>query len=71
MLNYRYLIDAVYGIVFLAALYTVIHDVWAGFRHRAISADAGGSHPIQWRTGVAMMTLAWLPLVIAIVSGGL
>ena len=70
-MNHSFLIDAIYGLVFAVALATVVHDVWLGFRQHAFSASADAAHPIRWRTGVAMVTLAWLPLVIAIVSGGL
>ena len=69
MMNH-YVMDAIYGLVFLLAFAVVIHDVWAGFRGRAYSPGGDGTHPIRWRTGLAIMTLAWLPLVIAIISGG-
>ena len=72
MLTSRFMIDAVYAIIFVTALYTVVHDVWIGFRRRerTIDRETERAKAINWRTGLAMITLAWLPLVIAIVSGG-
>jgi hypothetical protein len=65
------MIDFVYVMIFVTALSVVVHDVWVGFRRCEFSANAkSDAQTINWRTGIAMMTLAWLPLVIAIVSGG-
>lgn len=69
MFTSRFLMDWVYAIVFLTALSVVVHDVWIGFR-RASSLESEPAQGISWRTGLAMMTLAWLPLVVAVVSGG-
>jgi hypothetical protein len=68
----RILIDSTYAIVFLTALSVVAHDVWFGFRRHEFppSSESERSQCVSWRTGLAMITLAWLPLVVAIVSGG-
>jgi hypothetical protein len=71
MFTSRLLIDSVYAIVFMLALSVVVHDVWFGFRRREhSSSDSEIANSVSWRTGLAMITLAWLPLVVAIVSGG-
>jgi hypothetical protein len=72
MFTSRFLIDSVYAIVFVLALSVVAHDVWVGFRRgeNATSSESEPIHGVSWRTGLAMITLAWLPLVVAIVSGG-
>jgi hypothetical protein len=68
----RILIDSIYAIVFVTALSVVAHDVWFGFRRQqpSSSLESERTQCVSWRTGLAMITLAWLPLVIAIVSGG-
>jgi hypothetical protein len=73
MFTSRFLIDSIYAIVFVTALSVVAHDVWFGFRRQQLSSslDLERTQCVSWRTGLAMITLAWLPLVVAIVSGGL
>jgi hypothetical protein len=72
MFTSRFLIDSVYAIVFVLALSVVAHDVWLGFHRRenATTSESESTQGVSWRTGLAMITLAWLPLVVAIVSGG-
>jgi hypothetical protein len=68
----RFLIDSIYAIVFVIAFSVVAHDVWFGFRRHEFpsSSESERAQCVSWRTGLAMITLAWLPLVVAIVSGG-
>jgi hypothetical protein len=72
MFTSRFLIDSIYAMVFVIALSVVVHDVWVGLRARAFapSPESECTQGVSWRTGLAMITLAWLPLVVAIVSGG-
>ena len=72
MFTSRFLIDSVYAIVFVTALSVVAHDMWLGFRRleSSPSLESERTQCVSWRTGLAMITLAWLPLVVAIVSGG-
>lgn len=68
MFTSRYFVDSIYAAVFLVASGVVVQDVWTGFRRsgdRAVDAP-----PVRWRTGIAMITLAWLPIVVAVISGG-
>lgn len=71
MFTSRFWLDSVYAIVFILAFSVVVHDVWFGFRRREHSpSELEPANGVSWRTGLAMITLAWLPLVVAIVSGG-
>jgi uncharacterized membrane protein YidH (DUF202 family) len=69
MFTSRYLIDSIYTVIFLIALAVVIQDVWSELRRRD-RVSVSSAPTIRWRTGIAIMTLAWLPIVIAIISGG-
>jgi hypothetical protein len=68
MFTSRYLIDSIYAAIFLVACGVVVQDIWTGFRRSG--ARAADAPPVRWRTGIAMITLAWLPIVIAVISGG-
>ncbi len=70
MLNSEYLVDASYAVIFLLALIVVVHDVWSGFRVREPANARESAQPVRWRTGVAIIILAWLPIFIAVLSGG-
>ena len=69
MFTSRIFVDSIYAVIFLAASSVVVRDVWLGFKRS--STRATDAPPVRWRTGIAMITLAWLPIVIAIISGGL
>ncbi len=69
MFTSRYFVDAVYSAIFLVSLGVVIEDLWMGLKRSNTSRTSDAS-PIRWRTGIAIITLAWLPIVIAVISGG-
>lgn len=68
MFTSRYFIDSVYAAIFLLSLGVVIQDLWMGFKRSQSHTD--DAPPVRWRTGIAIITLAWLPIVIAVISGG-
>jgi len=65
-IKYVMLISAVS--LFLLAAGIVIHDLLGDWRNRRKTEAAGQPHtpePIRWRTSVALVLLAWLPLLVA------
>jgi len=54
--------------LFLLAAGIVIHDLLGDWRNRRKAKAAGQPHtpePIRWRTSVALVLVAWLPLLVA------
>lgn len=69
MLAFKYLFIIVAVALFIAAAAIVAYDVWIGIRNRRRALEAGttiSEEPIRWRTSVALVIVAWLPLLIAL-----
>jgi regulator of protease activity HflC (stomatin/prohibitin superfamily) len=70
MLALKYLLLTGAIAMFVAAVSILAYDLWAAIRYRR--ALAGGTtglaeaEPVRWRTGVALVMLAWAPLLIAL-----
>jgi regulator of protease activity HflC (stomatin/prohibitin superfamily) len=68
MLAFKYLLLLVAIALFLIAAAIVAFDVWQGIADRRRTLADGAFYlakPIRWRTSVAFVLLAWLPLLIA------
>jgi regulator of protease activity HflC (stomatin/prohibitin superfamily) len=77
MLAFKYLLFVAAVTLFFIAAVIVASDVWQGTTHRRRALAAGEdstAKPVRWRTSVAFVLLAWLPLLtafaIAIVPSG-
>jgi len=70
MLTSRIWIDIAYALIFVVALVTVVHDVSLSFRRRELITASDDAPAVRWRTGIAFVVLAWLPILIAVLSGG-
>jgi hypothetical protein len=47
-----------------------VHDVSLSFRRRELITASDDAPAVRWRTGIAFVVLAWLPILIAVLSGG-
>jgi regulator of protease activity HflC (stomatin/prohibitin superfamily) len=68
MLAFKYLLFLAALALFLIAAAIVAYDVWHGIASRRRAVAAGVAYiaePLRWRTSVAFVLLAWLPLLIA------
>jgi len=77
MLAFKYLLFLAALTLFLIAATVVAYDVWQGVTDRRRALAAGADYiakPVRWRTSVAFILMAWLPLLtafaIAIVPSG-
>ena len=64
MLALKYLLLAGAIGMFIAALAVVAYDLYAELQHRRTGFPE--PEPLRWRTAVALVTVAWAPLLIAL-----
>lgn len=67
MLGLEYLLVGAATTVFLAAAAIVVYDLYVVHGCRASDAEVYSWRPLRWRTGAALIALAWAPLLIAII----
>ncbi len=68
MLAFKYLLFLAAVALFLIAAAIVGYDVWRDIANRRRALASGAAYiaePVRWRTSVALVFLAWLPLLIA------
>jgi regulator of protease activity HflC (stomatin/prohibitin superfamily) len=69
MLTLKYILLAAAVMLFVSAATVVAYDLWFTFsarRRSQISGEAPEQVPIRWRTSVALVVVAWMPLLIAL-----
>jgi hypothetical protein len=70
MLTEKYILMMAAVTLFVSAAAVVVHDLRQALPLRRGAADSGGGYtaagPIRWRTSVALVVLAWMPLLIAL-----
>ncbi len=70
MLSETYILITAAVALFVSAATVVAYDLRFAFILRRRDADSRGEQaaavPIRWRTSVALLVLAWMPLLIAL-----
>jgi hypothetical protein len=70
MIAFKYLLLVSAVAVFVTAAAVVIQDVVLARylrRKRAANGEAVTTEPVRWRTSIAFLLLAWLPLLIGLI----
>jgi regulator of protease activity HflC (stomatin/prohibitin superfamily) len=70
MLTLKYILLTMAVALFVSAASVVVYDLWFAFTSRrrlaASGAEVTATPPIRWRTSVALVLVAWMPLLIAL-----
>jgi hypothetical protein len=66
MLALKYLLLAGAIGMFIAALAVAAYDLYVEMQHRRGGIIGVEPEPLRWRTAVALVCLAWVPLLIAL-----
>jgi regulator of protease activity HflC (stomatin/prohibitin superfamily) len=73
MLTLKYILIATAVALFVSAATIVVYDLWLAFssRRRGLEAESTGTAStaepqLRWRTSVALVLVAWMPLLIAL-----
>lgn len=69
MLTLKYILLTMAVALFVSAASVVVYDLWFAFTSRrrlASGAELTATPPIRWRTSVALVLVAWMPLLIAL-----